>query len=364
MKEKIAKIFCEASQKRTLKKTIALIAVTILIGCSKKQELGEVSEPPFVRTVALSPANQSRLSLTGTIQAQNESQLSVQVSGRILKKLVNAGQTVKKGQVLFELDPRDLLEGVNAALADLSAAEAALATAQADMSRSRMMSEKQFMSSQAFERAQLVMRESAARRDSAAARLVQARNSLSYGQLIAPADGVLIDVMGEPGQVVSPGQPLAQLAQSSEREVEVFFPETFSPPQSGFLILNDRDSIPLRLREIAGALDSLGRTRRARYTITTESDTLVLGRVVRTVFDGKESINSEFLIPLGALNERGQGPMVWRFKDGVVDSVPVKVNAITQEFAIIQGELQTGDKVVAVGTHLMLPNMKARELAQ
>jgi multidrug efflux pump subunit AcrA (membrane-fusion protein) len=82
------------------------------------------------------------------------------------------------------------------------------------------------------DRAELQRREAQSRLDNAAARLLQARHAREYAELKAPADGVLIDVTGEPGQVVAPGQTVATLARGT-REIEVFLPDGVAAPARG-----------------------------------------------------------------------------------------------------------------------------------
>ena len=140
-----------------------------------------------------------------------------------------------------------------------------MATATADVGGDRKLLIENFISRQALERTELAEREARARLNAAQAQLQQARNALGYADLRAEAPGILIEVSGEPSQVVAFGQAIAVLAQDGEREVEVFFPEDFKPRQTGTVRLADGSLHALKLRESAGAADSASRTWRARY---------------------------------------------------------------------------------------------------
>ena len=338
--------------------------MVLLAGCSESSGAGKEPQPPFVKTAVVADASGSNLMLSGTVRARVETPLAFQVGGRIAKRLVDAGQTVRFGQILFELDPRDLELAVRSRQADLEAAEAALATADADLARNRQLREKNFISAQAMERAQLSWREAQSRRDAAAAVLAQTRNGLGYGRLTAMAPGVLTDVTGESGQVVAAGQPVATLAQAGAREIEVYFPEDAAPPEAGEALLADGRGVALKLRETSGAVDPQGRTRRARYTVLNGADTLVLGAVVNTRFALQEKRQGGLTVPIGAIDERGQGARVWRVKGDHVAPVPVTVLAMDGERASIRGGVTAGDRVVALGTHLLTDNMAVRELAK
>jgi len=342
-----------------------ILGAFVLSGCERSVPPVQDKAPPFVKTVAVTASTEGQLGLSGTVRARVETPLAFQVGGRIAERRVDAGQQVAAGQVLFELDKRDLEQGARAAEADLAAADAALATAVADLARNRQLQEQSFTSAQALERFELARREAQTRRDAAAARLAQARNALGYGRLLAPADGVLIDVTGEPGQVVAPGQAVAMLAQAGERELEVYFPEGAQPPQDGEATLGEDVTLALRLRETAGAVDRQGRTLRARYTVLGPPDALVLGAVLRARFDAPlAEAEGEFVVPLGALNDRGQGPRVWRLRDGRVEAVAVNVVGTDGEAARVRGPLAAGDRVVALGTHLLVEDMAVRELGR
>ncbi len=355
--------------------SITLLAsfVWLAVGCQRAEPTDGQAQPPVVVTAAVEPWAAAGLGLSGTVRARIETPLAFQVGGRITARRVDAGQAVQAGQVLFELDPADLEQAVHAAEADAAAAEAALRTAQAELERVRALAAQGFVSPQAADRAQLSAREAAARRDAAQARLAQVRNGRAYAQLRAPAAGVLTEVSGQPGQVVAAGQPVATLAQAGVREVEIFFPEDVAPPSAGQMLLPDGRAIALVLREAAPMVDALARTRRARYRADALPPELPLGSVATTRFalpqppGGKDAAGHGALawrVPVGALDERAEGPRVWRVRDGRLEAVPVRVLRMDDRHAVVAAPLQAGERVVALGTHLLQPGMTVQERAQ
>jgi RND family efflux transporter MFP subunit len=340
------------------------LSVVLLVSACGADAPEAPAAAPWVRTVALSPAAAGLSSLSGTVRARVESPLAFQVGGRIAQRRVDAGQTVSAGQVLFELDKRDLDAGLQAAQADAAAAETALAIADSEFKRSEQLQQQNFISSQALDRAQLARREALTRRDAAAARLRQSGNTQGYGWLRAPAAGVLMEVSGQSGQVVAAGQTVAVLAQQGEREIEVFFPENATPPATGRVWL-PQGPANLRLRETAGAVDPLGRTRRARYTVQAPAGALVLGALVRAEFNQPAAATpaAGWTVPIGALDERGQGPRIWVLNGGTVQAQAVTVIGLDAEQARIQVDLPANSRVVALGTHLLQDGMAVREIA-
>ncbi|MAK55436.1 MAG: efflux transporter periplasmic adaptor subunit [Pusillimonas sp.] len=336
-------------------------AALLLTGCNNAAPPTTQSNAPIVKPWALKTNQQSSLSLSGTVRARTETPLAFQVGGRISERLVDAGQSVDEGQTLFTLDPRDFREQAQGAQADLAAANAALRIAQADLARHQELLQHNAVSKQAAEQAELMLREARARREVAQTRLSQAENALDYAQLTAPAKGVLIEVNGQEGQVVTSGFAIAQLAHAGEREVEVYFPEGLAPPETGTLAL-EQQALRLTLRETAGAVDPQSRTLRARYALSgnnANTPKLQLGSVVRAQFNAPMNETS-FIVPLGAINERGNGPHVWRIQNETVSPVPVSIIKIESETALVKGPLEEGEQVVAIGTHLLQNNMAVR----
>ena len=341
-----------------------MISAALLLGCSPPQEEAAGESAPYVRVVQPRAVADRVVEFSGTVRARVEAPLAFEVGGRIVSRAVDAGQMVRAGQVLLGLDTRDLALALESAEAEQAAAASALANAEAELRRVMELQKQNFISEQAVERAALQRREAQTRRDAANARLAQSRNALGYAALKAPADGILIEVTGEPGQVVTAGQTVAQLAQGA-REVEVFFPEAVTPPATGQLSLPGGATELLRLREVSGALDPMGRTRRARYTIADGGDSLALGSVVNARFyldaaADAGAVAPVFSLPLGALDERGRQPQVWRVHNGQVVPVPVHVLAMDDRQARVRGPLSLEDRVVALGTHLLRDGLAVR----
>jgi hypothetical protein len=69
-----------------------------------------------------------------------------------------------------------------------------------------------------------------------------------------------------------------------------------------------------------------------------------------------------FEVPIGAVDERGQGPQLWQLDEGQVRPVTVAVLRLGLETATIRAPLAAGTHVVALGTHLLHAGMAVREL--
>ena len=333
----------------------------ILSACSRDETpVSSTDSAPWVRTVAVRTDGQDRLELTGRVHARFETPMAFQVDGRIAARRVDAGQTVTAGQVLFELDPKDLRQSLNAAEAAREAASAELQTAQDELARQRDLLNRKFVSQQSFDRAALQERAARAQLQSAEALLEQARNALGYAVLRADRAGVLIEVSGEQGQVVDTGQTLAVLAVEGEREVEVALPDGMAPPQRGRALGAKDIASDIELREVAGAADPASLTWRARYRLV-DGGAFTLGSVVRVSFRDAAQGVSVYEVPIGALDERADGPRIWQVVDGKAQPLAVGVLAVGGETARVTAELPADAHVVAFGTHLLTPGMAVRE---
>ncbi len=340
---------------------LSLLMALVLGGCSENNSDTDFQkQPPLVRTTAIQTDGSALHRLSGTIRARYETPIAFQVGGRILSRDIDAGQRVMAGQLLFSLDPRDLNEAVNIAKAQLATTEAALATARSELKRQKKLVADNLISEFELERFELAKRSAASQRNAAKAGLEQARITRSYAELQAKHSGILMEVSGEPGQVVSVGQTVAVLAQNGKRDVELFLPDSRQPPRSGVAKLNDGSSVDLELREIAGAADPASRTWRARYRITSIKDDLPLGSIVQVQLTSEDTEQDTLVVPLGALDERDNGPRVWRVIDGHAQPVSVQIIGLGAEQARIKADLPPDTRIIALGTHLLVPGMAVR----
>jgi RND family efflux transporter MFP subunit len=308
---------------------------------------------PLVQTVLIGPASAAPLRYTGVVRARIESDLGFRVGGKILQRLVDAGEAVRRGQPLMRLDATDLALSAAAAGNQVRAAQAEASRAAAEETRLRRLVEAGAVSRSAYDAALASARASAASLAAARSAAREASNQRSYGTLVADADGIVVDVLAQPGQVVSAGAPVIRLAQAGSREAAIAVPETqlaMLPREGRALLYGTNTELPARLREVAGTADGLTRTFAARFTL---GDAVVpLGATVTVELPRPAGAALE--VPLSALHDRGMGPGVWVFRTGRVSFRPVKVIVLGEETAsIAPGALAAGERIVALGAHLL-----------
>src|SRR5439155_5608960 len=162
---------------------------------------------------------------TGVVRARYETDLGFRVGAKITTRHVEVGQRVSAGAALFRLDPTDYRLAVKAAESDLAAAEAEVVQATAEDARVTHLRGSGAVSTSEAEKTRSARDVAVGRRDRAREALTLARNRLSYCELTADADGVIMALPAEAGQVVAEGQVVARLARDGEREAVISLPE-------------------------------------------------------------------------------------------------------------------------------------------
>lgn len=357
--------------------TIALLAgslaVTLLAGCSKATAKDPRLLPPRVEIFKAETAGSTSRTFTGIVEARVQSDLGFRVGGKILERSVNMGQRVQKGQILMRLDAVDLELAFAAQKANVEAARAKYIQVNADEARYATLVASGAVSRQEYDQARAALDSAKAQLDAAEAQARVSNNSSEYAVLLADADGVIVRTLSEPGQVVAAGQTVVQLAHDGPREALINLPEGVRPDlgTTASARLYGRDeTYQATLRELSDAADPASRTFAARYVLEGEAASAPLGSTVTIGLLTKQIAGSQRVqLPVGAIHDRGRGPGVW-IVDGnsEVKFRSVTIASIGKEEVVLSGGVQAGEKVVALGAHLLhegqvvnLPNDEKKE---
>lgn len=352
---------------------LASLAVSlVLAGCSKPQA---VEEPVrAVRTVIVTDqAASTRLEYAAEVRARTESRLGFRVAGKMVRRHVDLGDSVKAGQVLAQLDPQDLRLGQEAARASLSAAQANFDQTQADFKRFKELRDQGFISSAELERRDTALK-------AAQAQLIQARaqanvqgNQANYSTLTADVAGVITAVEAEPGMVLGAGSPVVRLAHDGPRDVVFAVPED---QVAGLKALADQGlelqvqlwgnghkPVPARIREVAAAADPVTRTYLVKADVGQAP--LKLGQTA-TVVLALPAVAGVTKLPLSALKEQQGQTVVWVVDPGTmtVATTPVQVAGADGNLAVIGSGLSAGQRVVTAGVHVLSPGQKIKLYAE
>lgn len=183
-----------------------LLLVAVLWGAAQ----GVLADTLDVLTVAPHRVDIS-IPAESLVEAVQQSVVGAQVAGRVLEVRVDAGQSVRKGDLLMRLDGREAAETVRAA-------EAQYANARASFERTKSLVAQKFMSPAALDKARAELEAAAAGRSAAAA-------GLSHAVIVAPISGLIARRHAEVGDMATPGKPLFTLYQPGSLRVTASVPQ-------------------------------------------------------------------------------------------------------------------------------------------
>ena len=348
-----------------LPKAMAPIALSLaaLAGC------GEEATPraPLARvdviTAEVAPFA-PRVSLTGTIMAQVQNDLSFRVSGKIIERNVDVGDHVTADQVLARLDGRTQEADVEAAKAGVQSAEAQLKQATATYQRQKALLDSGFTTRSNYDQAEQSFRTTQASLDSAHAQLASAQDRLSYTVLGAGAPGLITARFAELGQVVEPAKAIFTFAQDGPRDAvfevyEAVFALVPDDVKVEIALASDpKIAAPGTVREIAPAVDTNTGTVRVKIGIPNTPPAMTLGAVVTG--SGNLKQRDVVILPWGALFEIDGKPAVWVVdpRDRTVSLKPIAVDAYLKDRIIVTDGLKSGEVVVTAGVQYLRPQQQ------
>ncbi|HVJ39099.1 MAG TPA: efflux RND transporter periplasmic adaptor subunit [Stenotrophomonas sp.] len=336
------------------------LLVLLVSGCGREPAPAP-TPPPALVVQPVPAAGPGMATFPGEVRARQESALAFRVGGHMVKRLVDAGERVHRGQVLAELDPADLALQARSAQAQYESAQADLARARDDYQRYAKLVDQQLVSRSTYDAQNAAYKAAQNQAEAARASLDVARNQAAYTHLVAPADGVIASRQAEAGQVVAAGQTVFTLAADGAREIAINLPESganrFKVGQPAQIELwnHTGERLPGTIREIAPAADSQTRTFATRVALAPEALSAVeLGQSARVYLAAADQ--GGLTVPLSAI-QRGanDAASIWIVDpaSGKVHARPVRIGAYASDRVPVLSGVAAGDWVVAAGGHLL-----------
>jgi len=340
---------------------LIILCLVVLTACG-------ASEPPPVARVPVlvthpQPATAGQThAWPGEIRAREEAPLAFRVGGKLLRREVDAGQRVRRGQRLAQLDAADFALQVRAAQAQYAAAEADLTRARDEFERYAALAAQQLISRSLLDAQATALKAAQSQLEAAHAALEVARNQARYTELTAPSDGVIATRLAEAGQVIAAGQPIYMLASDGAREVAIALPESditkfHIGQQVEVELWNQPDQRwPGQVRELAAAADPQTRTWAARVSLPADAlDTVELGQSARVL--AAHAAAATLQVPLSAIQSgtTSHEPRVWVVDPAraVLTARAVTLGAYGSQSVTVLSGLTTNDWIVAAGGHLL-----------
>ncbi len=340
----------------------------LLVACSEKPPVVEDIRP--VRAIQIAPAGaENVVELAGDIQPRYESRLGFRVGGKVIARQVEIGSVVKRGQLLMQIDPRDLQLSQSQANASVNAAASNLSLAKAEYERYRELRQKNFVSQAVLDAKEAAYKSALANHEQSNAALNIATNQNSYANLVADADGVVTALQAEAGQVVAAGTPVVQLARTGEKEARISIPEDQVEMVRQVKEMQVRiwanQALVLRgqLRELSPVADPATRTYTAKISIPNAPPEVRLGMTATVRFITKADKNLIRLPLTALLNEKNQ-TSIWVIENGAVKSVPVQVGGVMGNEVVIASGVNAGQMIVTAGVNTLRAGQKVHVLGQ
>ena len=230
------------------------------------------------------------------------------------------------------------------------------------------------VSASEYDQARAAAESARAELNAAEAQAGVARNESSYAILFADADGVVIETLAEPGQVVAAGQAVVRVAHAGTREGNHRASRNAAPAdrvhRSRDLVWKRTDGLlrnsvsyrtPQTVRLERSKLDTYWRVvwQMPRWARRSPSRSLP--------FRSRDGhLRSPVQVPIGAIFDPGNGPGVW-LVEGETPRVTwraVQLAGLSDEAASVVGNLKAGDQVVALGAHLLHEGEQVRSPAK
>jgi multidrug efflux system membrane fusion protein len=187
-----------------------LIGVGILLvlltaaGCKKKSAPQQATLPVNVVTVIEKEVNEWD-EFTGRLDPVESVEIRPRVSGYITEIHFEAGAIVKKGDLLYVIDPRPYQADFDRAAAEVDRMDAQLKLAQIELNRAKELRDKNTISASEFDQKAATYQGSAAAKSSAEAAKNSAALNLEFTQIKSPIDGRVSDARITLGNLVQPG---------------------------------------------------------------------------------------------------------------------------------------------------------------
>lgn len=343
-----------------------LAGLLLLGGCQR----GAQTPAPEVRPVRTTTVGKvdagGSVSLTGTVQAQNEINLAFRIDGRLIERTVDVGDNVRPGQVIALLDPQNEESNVRTVRAQIAGANARLVEARSNYERMRDLVTDAAVSRAQFEQAEAALRSAESQLEALNGQLSLAQNRLGYTRLVSDVAGVVTARGPEPGEVIAPGRMVVQVAREGARDAVFDVPgriKDVAPknPEITVALTDDpRVTATGRVREVAPRADPVTGTFAVRVRLIDPPPAMRLGSTVTGKMRLPEALAIE--VPASALVRADGKTAVW-----VVDPASSTVSMRNIELGggdantvqVAKG-LNPGDVVVIAGAQALRPGQKVR----
>lgn len=344
-----------------------LWAVLLLTACGKEDAVVQPERPAVLITTAVvgrQVVEETESSL-GRLESNRDPRIAAEVPGRVVSVAVDAGETVREGQVLARLDEQDYRLAVDRANADVRRLESLIAQQQRQVERYQQLVKENFFSANALD--EIVTQLAGTREQLAAARiqLAQARQNLGRTAVKAPLAGVIAERLVSVGDYVGAGSPLFHLSTDQTLQVILPYPETLGNRLEVGQALRlhvpmaPEERVEVPITEIRPIVGTQNRAVEVLAEIRNPGNWRVGGSITGEVVLARRE--GAVVIPPLALVHRPSGTVVYVIKDDQAVERAVTPGVRAPDFVEIIEGLE-GNEIIAVeGASYLSEGAKVRQ---
>ncbi len=205
--------------------TVTVLAVLAAGGCgpSKADSAARAEATPVpVRARTLHVEDAPRMvEAVGSLRSDREAVLSGKMMGTVVEIRKQAGEAIRRGEILVVIDSRDLAGQISQAEGALAQARAAATLAEANLGRFEQLASRNAASKLELDQARYQAETARGAVAQAEGAVATASSYRSYAEIPAPFDGRVVDRMVEVGDLAAPGRPLLRIEDPSRMRLEV-----------------------------------------------------------------------------------------------------------------------------------------------
>ncbi len=335
---------------------VALLAGGVVLLKKRKNAVAGVPVPiPITYTIrTVQPASRT-ITQTQNFLAKLEpiqrAEISTKLSGRIEMVLVKESQTVRKGDLLLQIDDQEIRASLSALQANLEASQTQNRYAQDQLTRNQAMFEVGGLPQERLDASAMARSAASAAVQGLEQQIQALKNQLGYSQITAPFEGTVGTIFLRAGNLALPGKPLLSLNVLPQKLTFRFAPdETGIQPGQAVLLQNERAGTVAKIYDDSQAGLSVAEVA-LDQRIEQPSGSYISIRVATQTATG-------CAVPIQSLIHRKQGTSLMLEKDGQFKEFSVSVLAQETEFAVVEPAVSQPVAVAAEAKLSLLPTAR------
>ena len=353
--------------------SLLIILLLLLSACYKKTEPVKKPPAPVTAAAVIQKTVPVQISAIGNVEAYSTVSVKSQIGGELIRVHFREGQDVKKGDLLFTIDPRPYEAALKQAEANLAKDTAQLENAREEVRRYAELVKKGYVAQQQYDQIRTNAAAFEATVNADKAFVENAHLQMKYCFIYAPITGRTGNLMANQGNLIKANADTAMIVINQIQPIYV----TFSVPEQNIseiknymakgnlkidAFLSKEDIKPEQgvLTFIDNAVNQATGTIKLKGTFSNTVKKLWPGQFVTAVLTLTSQPNA-LVVPSQSIQSGQKGQYVFVIKnDLTVEDRPVNVGMTLNTETVIEKGLQPGEKVVTDGQLRLVPGAKVQ----